>query len=143
MFISSKRTRIVKKALEKTVKAFEGRKPGIYQQFFYGAIDIGPQYLVVWYLFETDAELEMARTSGLCDELQQKTIGNLIALGYPKEAFETTNTELPAGKVTIRGSEGAQEELLYALTHSKAKVAFTTKEDIDKKANGDYHLYFQ
>ncbi len=92
---------------------FADRTPKIYQHFFYGAFDIAPQYLVVWYLFESDMELEAAKASGYCDDLEKETIRNLIDLGYPKEAF------------------------------GRAGVSFTTKEDIDNKANGDYHVYFQ
>ncbi len=83
MFFFSKRRRIIKKAVGKTVSAFVDKSPKIYQHFFYGAVDIEPQYLVVWYLFETDAELEFAKSSGYCDELEKATIQNLIDLGYP------------------------------------------------------------
>ncbi|MBE6968377.1 MAG: hypothetical protein E7444_08075 [Ruminococcaceae bacterium] len=109
----SKRNRIIKKAVKKTVLEFSDRTPKIFEHFFYGAFDIAPQYLVVWYLFQTDAELEIAKSSGYCDELAKATISNLIDLGYPREAIGTHN------------------------------ISFTTKEDIDNKANGDYHLYFQ
>jgi hypothetical protein len=113
MFLFSKRNRIIKKAVAKTVAAFADRTPKIYQHFFYGAFDIAPQHLVVWYLFESDTEMETAKSSGYCDELKKATIRNLINLGYPQEAIGTHN------------------------------ISFTTKEDIDNKANGDYHLYFQ
>lgn len=114
MFLFSKRNRIIKKAVAKTVCEFDGRTPKIYQHFLYGAFDIEPQYLVVWYLFETDAELELAKSSGYCEELERTTIQNLISLGYPQEVFEL-----------------------------RQMISFTTKEDIDNQANGDYHLYFQ
>ena len=109
----SKRNRIIKKAVKKTASDFADRTPKIYEHFFYGAFDIAPQNLVVWYLFQTDAELVTAKSSGYCDDLEKATIRNLIDLGYPQEAIGTHN------------------------------ISFTTKEDIDNKANGDYHLYFQ
>ena len=84
----SKRNLIIKKAVKKTVSDFADRTPKIYEHFFYGAFDIAPQYLVVWYLFQTDAELETAKSSGYCDDLEKATISNLIDLGYPQEAFE-------------------------------------------------------
>ena len=142
MFLFSKRNRIIKKAVEKTVSAFSDRTPKIYQHFFYGAFDLKPQYLVVWYLFETDDELEFAKSSGYCDELEKATIQNLIDLGYPKEAFVITNMGTP--KITFcAGTEEDQQNILHSLTYRKAMISFTTKEDIDNKANGNYHVYFQ
>ncbi len=142
MFLFSKRYRIVKKAVAKTVSTFADRTPKIYQHFFYGAFDIEPQYLVVWYLFETDAELEVAKSSGYCDELETITIETLLRLGYPKEAFELTKMESP--NITFcGGSEEEHQKILDLLTYRKAMISFTTKEDIDRTTNGDYHLYFQ
>ncbi len=138
----SKRNRIIKKAVKKTVSDFADRTPKIYEHFFYGAFDIAPQYLVVWYLFQTDAELETAKSSGYCDDLEKATISNLIDLGYPQEAFEITNMGTP--NITFcGGTEEYQQNILHSLTYSKAMISFTTKEDIDNKANGDYHVYFQ
>lgn len=69
------------------------------------------------------------------------TIENLINFGYPKEAFEITYIGTP--NITILGgTEREQENLLQSLTYRKAMVSFTTKEDIDNKAEGDYCLYF-
>lgn len=42
----------------------------------------------------------------------------------------------------LGGTKEEQENLLHSLTYRKAIVSFTTKEDIDNKANGDYYLYF-
>ena len=142
MFLFSKRNRIIKKAVAKTIAAFADSTPKIYQHFFYGAFDIAPQNLVVWYLFESDAELEVAKASGYCDDLEKATIHNLIDYGYPEEAFEITNMGTP--NITFRGgTEEEQKNFLHLLTYRKAMISFTTKEDIDNTANGDYHLYFQ
>ena len=138
----SKRNRIIKKAVKKTVSDFADRTPKIYEHFFYGAFDIAPQYLAVWYLFKTDAELETAKASGYCDDLEKATISNLIDLGYPQEAFEITSMDTP--NITFcGGTEEDQQNILHSLTYRKAMISFTTKEDIDNKANGDYRMYFQ
>jgi hypothetical protein len=141
LFVRLKRNRIIKKAVKKTIVDFSNRTPKIYQHFFYGAFDIAPQHLVVWYLFETDDELESAKETGFCDELVMATIENLINFGYPKEAFEITYMGTP-NMTILGGTKEEQENLLHSLTYRKAIVSFTTKEDIDNKANGDYYLYF-
>ena len=138
----SKRNRIIKKAVKKTVSDFADRTPKIYVHFFYGAFDIAPQNLVVWYLFQTDAELETAKSSGYCDDLEKATIRNLIDLGYPQEAFEITNMGAP--NITFcGGTDAEQQKILHSLTYGKATIAFTTKEDVVNKTNGYYRLYFQ
>ena len=112
----SKRERIIKKAVKATASVFKAKKPKISIHLFYGLFDKSPEKLVIWYLFETCADLETAKSVGLCTEIEKETIHNLISGGYPAEAFETAE---------------------------KVKVCFTTQEDVDKKADGDYRLYFQ
>lgn len=135
--------KIIKKALRQTLAEFKESFRAVYLHFFYGAVDIAPQNLVVWYLFKTDKELQTANENGLCNKLTETTIRNLIAAGYPPKVFSETYFPL-RDKITFQG--GAEEEIMnmqYSLTHRKATVAFTTQEDIDRKTQGDYHLYFQ
>lgn len=143
----SKRKRIIKKAVSKTAAEFSGRSPEIAEHFFYGTFDIAPQNLVVWYLFRTDEELETAKSSGFCNELKKSTVKNLVSLGYPEEAFDSAETDVKTfndDRIKIKGgSESDAQRMFDALADRKATVSFTTLEDIDKKANGDYHLYFQ
>ena len=147
MLLFSGRKRIIKKAIENTVKAFNSKTPKIFEHFFYGAFDIAPQNLVVWYLFETDEEFEIAKVSGFCAELQEMTIKNLVSLGYPKEAVDLTRTDVKAfNEDIIRIEDNSEEDvsrIFDALANRKVMVSFTTKEDIDRKTNGDYRLYFQ
>ena len=145
MFLCSKRNRIIKKAVAKTVSAFFDKTPKIYQHFFYGAFDFAPENLVIWYLFETDDDLDKAQEIGLCAELDATTTRNLIFYGYPEEAVEKIGTNSKSYKIEFRG-EASEDEINYlrnALKNRKAHVSFTTKEDIDRETNGDYHLYFQ
>ena len=145
MFLFSKRNRIIKKAVAKTIAAFADSTPKIYQHFFYGAFDIAPENLVIWYLFETDDELNIAQEIGLCAQIDDTTIKNLVYYGYPQKAVEKIDTSSKSYKIEFRG-EASEDEINYlrnALKNRKAHVSFTTKEDIDREANGDYHLYFQ
>ncbi len=143
----SKRNRIIKKAVAKIAAEFSGRSPKIADHFYYGAFDIAPQNLVVWYLFRTDGDLETAKSSGLCNELKESTVKNLISLGYPEESFDSTQTavkEFNDDKIKIKGgSEEEIQRIFDDLANRKIMVSFTTQEDIDRKANGDYRLYFQ
>ena len=124
----SKRDRIVKKAVKKTVSEFSDRTPKLQTYFFYGATELAPQNLAIWYLFRTDAELKAAKSSGYCAELEKATVRNLIDLGYPQEAFAPANDE----------TDEAQQN-----NYRKATISFTTREDVDNKADGDYRMYFQ
>ena len=146
MFLFSKRNRIIKKAVAKTIAAFADRTPKIYQHFFYGAFDLAPENLVIWYLFETDDDLDKAQEIGLCAELDATTTRNLIFYGYPEEAVKKIDTSSKSYKLSYH-SEATEDEIHYylrtALTNRKAHVSFTTKEDIERQTNGDYHLYFQ
>ena len=98
-------------------------------------------------MFETDEELEIAKSSGFCAELKELTIKNLISLGYPKEAVDSTKIdvkEFNEDRIKIEdGSEEDAQRIFDALANRKVMVSFTTREDIDRKANGDYRLYFQ
>ena len=147
MFLFSRRKRIIKKAVDNTVKALGSRTPKIFEHFFYGAFDISPQNLVIWYLFETDKELEIAKESGFCDELKELTIKNLVSTGYPIEAVTSTETdtcEFSDDRIKTKfTTEEDVKRIFDALSDRKVMVSFTTREDIDRKTNGDYHLYFQ
>lgn len=81
--------------------------------FFYGSMGIHPGYLVTWYLFKTDAELERARGSGLTDRIIAETRDQLSDEGYPSEGVAGMN------------------------------VAFTTDEDIQRKTGGNRYYYFK
>ena len=143
MFEKFRLDRITKKAVNKTVKEFQNSTPKISQHFFYGAIEYSPNNLVIWYLFKTNNELALAKENGLCTQLEQKTIQNLIDEGYPKEAFEKAKTH---GIEKITFANGTQEQInniMENLLNRKVMISFTTEQDIDEKANGDYRMYFQ
>ena len=137
--IFSKRNHIIKKALQKTVSEFVCSTPKIYEHFFYGAVDIDPQNLAIWYLFETNEDLEIAKISGLCNKIQETTIKNLILLGYPQEAIKISHNNYPIAKNTSQSDtkEYIRKFMPYSI------ISFTTKEDIINKANGDYHIYIK
>ena len=94
-------------------------------------------------MFATDNELQEAKENGLCNKLTTVTINNLISAGYPPEAF--SDTYLPF-RDNIKFNDSTLDQanrIINMLPHKRVNISFTTQEDIDKKANGDYHLYFQ
>ena len=136
MFFVSKRKRIVRKALRRTVAQFRGKAPGLYKRLFYGPVDSAPQFLAVWYIFETDRDLETAESTGLCDEIRCLTVENLLALGYPGDA-------LGADRVQTEGNLNVfNEKLLFDMRCHTAQICFTSHENIVRKADGDYKRYF-
>ncbi len=140
----SKRKRIIKKSVARTIKIFSNSTPKIYQHIFYGTFDLAPQNLVIWYLFETDADLKSAQKSGLCGELRKATLDNLRSLGYPQDALEMGKKLEHHEKFNIQcDAEKTEQQIKETLDNRTISISFTTKEDIDKKTNGDYHLYFQ
>lgn len=126
----------------KRQQIFSGSTPQIAEHFFYGAVEYGPQYLVIWYLFKTDAELAEARENGLCERLICATKANLLDMGYPEQAFAAVPCP---GVDKLRfegGTEESQQELMSMLTNRSASIRFTTQEDIQREAGGSYRLYF-
>lgn len=143
MFDKFRLGRKIKKAVNKTVKEFENSIPKISGHFFYGSVDISPNNLVIWYLFNTNDELALAKENGLCEQLTGRTTQNLLDEGYPKEAFEKTKLQV-VEKITYANEVQEQiDNIMESLLNKKVMISFTTEQDIGEKANGDYHLYFQ
>ena len=119
MLTAFRLNRIIKKSVKQTVSALDGKSPEIFFHDYYGAVEISTKNLTIWYVFKTDSDLSEARESGFCDEIVKLTVANLISSGYPKDAFVTDKN----GR--------------------RASVCFASQEDVDRKADGDYRLYFQ
>jgi hypothetical protein len=104
---------IAQAAMTRVLDAVASREPSIQKHFFYGASAINPRHLVTWYIFRTDRDVETARQNGLTSDLDILTRSELTSGGYP--------------------TKGAQ------IMH----VAFTSEEDVQNRAGGNYYLYFK
>ena len=104
---------IVQKSKDAVLRTIGKSEPPVFDHFFYGACGIHPRHLVVWYLFKTDEEYEMAKSNKLTDRLDKLTRDELRKNGYPEEG----TTEI--------------------------MVSFTTDEDIQRQTGGDYWVYFK
>lgn len=119
MFESFKLNRIIKRSIDKTVAMIGKGYPEIIFYTFYGSFKTDPHSLVIWYVFKTDSDLSGAEKAGYSKGIEELTVRNLISFGYPEEAFESDG-------------EG-----------KKVTVCFASQEDVDRKADGDYRIYFQ
>ena len=104
---------IVEKSKSAVLKTIGNSDPSIFYHFFYGASAIHPRHLVIWYMFETDIEYEIAKSNKLTDKLDKLTRDELRKNGYPKEGLR------------------------------EIMVSFTTVEDIQRKTGGNYWAYFK
>lgn len=105
--------KIVKAAMEEVLRGVAAREPRIRKHLFYGASAIHPRHLVTWYIFQTDRDLDVARQNGLTSDLDPLTRAALTDCGYPKKGVPLI------------------------------QVAFTSEEDVQNKAGGNYYLYFK
>ncbi len=133
--------RIISKAIRHVNIQFRHSSPRIRRINFYGVYDVTPQSLVIWYIFDTINDEITARETGLEKSIIDFTKESLLRGGYPEEAFTdtilgyTTLISLPDenGKITER-----QEPLIR-----KVMISFSSLEDIELTANGDWRMYFQ
>ena len=51
--------------------------------------------------------------------------------------------DIVPGFTFVNGTEAEHQKFLDLITYRKAMISFTSKEDIDREADGDYRLYFQ
>jgi hypothetical protein len=104
---------IVEKSTNAVLKTIENSYPSIFSHFFYGASAIHPRHLVVWYMFKTNKEYEIAISNKLTDKLDKLTRDELRENGYPEEGLR------------------------------EIMVSFTTDGDIQRETDGNYWEYFK
>jgi hypothetical protein len=110
-------TAIVKNSLEAIVSSTHQTVPLHTYRFFVGTDSSHPTMGAVFpcmtYVLKTDADLETAKQTGLTDRMDKITREKLIEHGYPMEFV------------------------------SKGKINFVTDEYIQRKARGNYSLFFR
>jgi len=104
---------LVTAAMNRVLDSIRSRKPDVCSHMFYGATGIGPENLVTWYVFKTDAELADAKQNGLLKVIKKETRKELAAFDYPADGV------------------------------ARMMVSFTTEEDIERKSPGNPWEYFK
>jgi hypothetical protein len=105
--------RIAKDSIQAVESRVAGSGVALYAHHFYGVTGIHPRYLTIWYIFQTDAELERAIAMGLTSEIESITRSELAGRGYPPE------------------------------TVPDVSIGFVSHEDVMREAGGSYHDYFK
>lgn len=100
-------------ALDRVMAAIGDRHPPVVEKVTFGAVDIDPKHLAIHFLFATDQEREFAQETGLSAEIAHLTREELKQAGYPPESLQEIH------------------------------IGFTSQEEIQTQAGGDYRLYFQ
>jgi hypothetical protein len=101
------------KSIDEVCAFFVDKEPPIFTSFYYGAVDINPAYLTIWYIFKLDKELRIAENIGFTSELIELTKKYLKKYKYPEKAM------------------------------NDIIISFTSDEDIQKTTGGNYWYYFK
>lgn len=107
----------IRKSIKNTLSLIIHDKPHVTFNTYYGFFMKHSESLVIWYFFDRESDLDEADSCGLTKWLIEKTLENLKMNRYPNWAIEDND--------------------------SSVKIAFATKEDVQRKADGDYRIYFQ
>jgi hypothetical protein len=141
LFYRMKLSRVIRKAIRKTRKEFLSAVPKISTTDYYGAYYITPHALVIWYIFGSIEDEELAKRNGLEGKISTFTRDSLIAGGYPVEAFE--DKTVGHLKTVVQSNENVESVEIQEPLIRKVHISFTSLEDIEIKANGDWRMYFQ
>lgn len=105
--------------MNSVLEQVKNNDPSITYSTFYGAVEIAPYNLAIWYFFKTDNDLSKAQGNGLADNIKKLTINEMINNGYPPYTFENT-TEI-----------------------NKDFIYFSSEEDVKNTTGGNYYYYFK
>ncbi|MFO1452575.1 MAG: hypothetical protein U1F61_30695 [Opitutaceae bacterium] len=78
---------IVELAMATVRQEVSSRQPIIRESFFYGAMGVDPKHLVIWYIFNSEGEIAIARRTGLLGDLDAQSRLALRTEGYPEQAI--------------------------------------------------------
>lgn len=139
--------KIIQKSMKTVLDKIKNIEPPITFDAFYGAIEIAPYNLVIWYFFKTDDELNKATQNGLTDKIKQLTIDEMVKNGYPSSAFQINHTPIDTSKIKFKGDgqvkENAVQNIINSLEHRSVSISFSSEEDVKNKSGGNYYYYFK
>jgi len=114
---------------------------------FYGSYAPYPKNLVIWYLFDRVSDMKDAEADGYNDHLIVSTIENLTKNGFPEMKFIKGATEINEVRFSNSLKNQIQSNQIHVIFQSsrnlKVLIGFSSKEDVQIEAHGDYRVYFQ
>jgi hypothetical protein len=85
--LKAKYDSIVNRAIYRTRVRFADTSPEIVDHIFYGANDIHPKHLAIWFAFADEAMLREAEALGHTKRIRQALLSALEEEGYPIEVL--------------------------------------------------------
>jgi hypothetical protein len=92
---------VVNSALKNVLKKDAGKQPAIFYHTSFGAVELDPNSLSIWYFFLKDKDLKDAQSSGRAEGLRKLTLAELQSASYPADA-------LPHVSITFDSDEAVQ-----------------------------------
>lgn len=135
---------IIQKSMKSVLVNFKNTRPSITINTFYGAIEIAPYNLAIWYFFKTDEELKTAIQSGLTNKIKQLTIEEMIKNGYPSSEFQIDYNPLDVSKSNFNIDHEVEENSIDNRINSlNDTISFSSEEDVMNETGGNYYQYFK
>jgi hypothetical protein len=139
--------KIIQTSINTVLDKFKNIEPPITFHTFYGAIEIDPYNLAIWYFYKTEDDLRKAAKIGLTNKIRQLTINEMIENGYPQSAFQINYTPIDASKIRFEIDEQIKENTVQKLVNSLGNryvsITFSSEEDVKNKTDGNYYYYFK
>lgn len=135
---------IIQKSMKSVLVNFKNTRPSITFNTFYGAVEIDPYNLAIWYFFKTDEELKTAIQNGLTNKIKQLTIEEMIKNGYPISEIQIDYNPLDVSKNNFNIDHEVEENSIDNRINSlNDTISFSSEEDVMNETGGNYYQYFK
>lgn len=135
---------IIQESMKSVLVNFKNTRPSITFNTFYGAVEIDPHNLAIWYFFKTDEELKTAIQNGLTNKIKQLTIEEMIKNGYPISEIQVDYNPLDVSKKKFNIDQEVEENTINnGINSLNDRISFSSEEDVMNETGGNYYQYFK